>query len=112
MYGYERLLATGTQPLGDGQLLEAVELQHYDGPFVTPDDARKENVVLRYSEGDSANGFSLTGMFYHQDWTNTTDIPLRAISEGLVPNRFGTLDPTDGGHAIRARACRHNTMLI
>ena len=44
----------------------------------------------------------MTGMYYHQIWTNTTDIPFRAISEDLVPDRFGTLDPTDGGHAERA----------
>ncbi len=96
------LFAAGSEALGDGHLLAAVELQHYDGPFVTPDDARKENLVLRYSEGDEHNGYSATGMFYHQIWTNTTDIPLRAIAEGLVPDRFGTLDPTDGGHAQRA----------
>ena len=84
------------------RLLAAAEVQHYDGPFVTPDDARKENVVLRYSEGDENNGYSVTGMYYHQIWTNTTDIPFRAISEDLVPDRFGTLDPTDGGHAERA----------
>jgi hypothetical protein len=41
-------------------------------------------------------------MYYHQLWTNTTDIPIRAITEGFVPNRFGTLDPTDGGQAQRA----------
>jgi outer membrane cobalamin receptor len=34
--GYERLLGIGTQSLGNGHLLEAVELQHYDGPFVVP----------------------------------------------------------------------------
>ena len=60
-------------------------------PFIAPDDARKENVVLRYSEGDAYNGYSVTGMGYHQLWTNTTDIPIRAIAEGLVPDRFGTL---------------------
>src|SRR5271155_5072204 len=65
-YGYERILGTGTLPLGEGHLLEAVELQHYEGPFAVPDDARKENAVLRYSEGGNANGFSVTGMFYHQ----------------------------------------------
>ncbi|HTZ37008.1 MAG TPA: TonB-dependent receptor [Stellaceae bacterium] len=100
--GFERLFGAETQSLGDGHLLEAVELQHYDGPFVVPDDARKENVVLRYSQDGRDSGFSLTAMFYHQDWTNTTDIPIRAIGEGLVPNRFGSLDPTDGGHAMRA----------
>jgi len=100
--GFQRLFSAGSQPLGDGRLLAAMELQHYDGPFATPDDARKENFVLRYSNGDDKNGYSLTAMMYHQLWTNTTDIPIRAITEGLVPNRFGTLNPTDGGRAWRS----------
>jgi outer membrane receptor protein involved in Fe transport len=100
--GFQRLYGAGSEPLGGGQLLAAAEVQHYDGPFVTPDDARKENAVLRYSEGDDKNGYSVTAMLYHQIWTNTTDIPLRAIAEGLVPDRFGTLDPTDGGRAWRS----------
>jgi outer membrane receptor protein involved in Fe transport len=99
---FQRIFAAGSEPVGDGYLLTAVEVQHYDGPFVTPDDARKENVVMRYSEGDDRNGYSVTTMAYHQLWTNTTDIPIRAITEGLVPNRFGTLDPTDGGRAWRS----------
>jgi hypothetical protein len=99
---YQRVFAAGSESLGDGQVLAAAEVQHYDGPFVTPDDARKENLVLRYSEGDAQNGYSVTGMYYHQLWTNTTDIPVRAITEALVPNRFGSLDPTDGGRAQRA----------
>ncbi len=96
--GFGRLFTAESQPLGQGHLLEAVEAQHYDGPFVVPDDARKENVVLRYSEGGADNGFSVTGMFYHQVWTNTTDIPLRAVSD---IGYFGSLDPSDGGHALR-----------
>jgi outer membrane receptor protein involved in Fe transport len=99
---FQRILVAGSGALGNGHLLAATEVQHYDGPFVTPDDARKVNEVLRYSEGDERNGYSVTGMYYHQLWTNTTDIPIRAIVEGLVPNRFGTLDPTDGGRAQRA----------
>jgi TonB-dependent Receptor Plug Domain len=101
-FGFQRVYAAGSQSLGDGHLLGFAEVQHYDGPFVTPDDARKENFVLRYGQGDEHNGYSVTGMYYHQIWTNTTDIPLRAITEGVVPNRFGTLNPTDGGHAQRA----------
>jgi hypothetical protein len=100
--GFQRILTAGSVPLGEGHLSAAVEAQHYNGPFVTPDDARKENFVLRYGEGDAQNGYTATAMYYHQGWTNTTDIPIRAIGEGLVPDRFGTLDPTDGGHAQRA----------
>lgn len=99
--GFQRIFSAGSEALGDGHLLAAVEVQHYDGPFVTADDARKENAVLRYSEGDEHDGYSVTGMVYHQLWTNTTDIPLRAIEEDIVPDRFGTLDPTDGGRAWR-----------
>ena len=101
-YGFQRIFTAGTLAVGGGHLLTAAELQHYDGPFATPDDQRKENLVLRYSEGDEHDGFSLTGMAYHGLWSNTTDIPLRAIAQGLVASRFGTLDPTDGGRAWRA----------
>jgi hypothetical protein len=101
-FDLQRVLAAGSSALGSGQLLGASEIQHYDGPFVTPDDARKVNEVLRYSEGDARNGYSVTGMYYHQLWTNTTDIPIRAIEAGIVPDRFGTLNPTDGGRAQRA----------
>jgi hypothetical protein len=99
---FQRAFSAGSEALGDGRLLAAAEVLHYDGPFVTPDDARKENFVLRYSEGDDSNGYSVTAMLYHQLWTNTSDIPIRAITEGLVPNRFGTLNPTDGGRAWRS----------
>jgi hypothetical protein len=99
---FQRVLAAGSTALGSGHLLAASEVQHYDGPFVTPDDARKVNEVLRYSEGDERSGYSITAMYYHQLWTNTTDIPIRAIEEGVVPDRFGTLNPTDGGRAQRA----------
>lgn len=99
--GFERFFAAGSQAAGAGTLLAAGALQHYDGPFVNPDDARKVNAVLRYSRGSDSDGFSLTGMLYHQLWTNTTDIPERAIAEGFVSNRFGTLDPSDGGNALR-----------
>src|ERR1700733_946035 len=36
--GFQRILAAGTAQLSSGQLLTAIEVQHYDGPFATPDD--------------------------------------------------------------------------
>ena len=111
-FGFERVFAAGSVPLGRGELLAAAELQHYDGPFVTPDDARKENATLRYSQAGDAGDFSLTSTLYHQVWTNTTDIPVRAITDGLVADRFGTLDPSDGGHALRASLSAQYTAAI
>jgi hypothetical protein len=101
-FDFQRALATGSARLGDGNLLAALEAQHYDGPFETPDDARRENVVLRYNGDSERSSHSITAMYYHQTWTNTTDIPVRAIDQAMVPNRFGTLNPSDGGRAERA----------
>ena len=81
-FGFRRLFGATSAQVGGGQVLAALELQHYDGPFVTPDDARKVNTVLRYSDGNEHDGYSVTAMYYHQLWTNTTDIPVRAIGEG------------------------------
>jgi TonB-dependent Receptor Plug Domain len=99
--GFERVFASGSTPVGPGRLLGALELQHYDGPWANPDDQRKVNAALRFSDGDERSGYSLTGMFYHGLWNATTDQPERAIDEGLI-DRWGSLDPSDGGEAQRA----------
>lgn len=99
-FGFQRVFSAGTSPLAGGHLLGALELQHYDGPWTNPDDERKVNTVLRYSQGSSSQGFSLTGMFYRGLWNSTTDQPVRAITAGLI-DRFGSLDPSDGGKAQR-----------
>jgi TonB dependent receptor/TonB-dependent Receptor Plug Domain len=100
-WGFQRLLTTGSIPVNKGNLLGALELQHYDGPWATPGDQRKINALLRYNEGDSHDGYSLTGSFYHGLWNNQTDLPERAVTEGLV-GRFGELDSSDQGRAQRA----------
>ncbi len=98
--GYERAVAAASPALGAGHLLFAFEGGHNDGPWVQPDDFQKINGVVRYSHGDAIDGFTLTGMAYHGQWTSTDTVPQRAIDQGLV-SRFGTLDPTDGGTAYR-----------
>jgi hypothetical protein len=98
--GFQRVFAAGSTAAAGGTVLAALELQHYDGPWTNPDDQRKENAVLRYSEGDNRDGISLTGMFYHGLWNATTDQPERAIADGFI-GRFGTLDRSDGGKAQR-----------
>jgi outer membrane receptor protein involved in Fe transport len=98
--GFERLFTAGSMDEGQGTLLGALEFQHYDGPWKNPDNQRKVNAVIRYSEGDSDNGYSITGMYYGSLWNATTDQPERAIAAGLI-GRFGSLDPSDGGLADR-----------
>lgn len=98
--GYRRLFGAGSADLGEGRLLAGGELVRYDGPWDHPDNLHKTNAVLRYTQGDRADGFGVTAMYYRGRWNATTDQPLRAITQGLI-GRYGTLDPTDGGQARR-----------
>src|ERR1019366_8133881 len=98
--GYERVVLAASPQVGSGHVVAALEVAHNDGPWVHPDDYRKVNGVLRYSQGDSVNGFSLTAMGYHGEWNSTDQIADRAIASGLI-SRFGAIDPTDGGHTYR-----------
>jgi outer membrane cobalamin receptor len=99
--GYRRGLVADSPRFANGNLLYALELVHNDGPFVHPDNFRKVNGVLRYSEGGAENGFKITAMAYQGKWNSTDQIPQRAIDSGLISNRFDALDPSDGGESHR-----------
>ena len=49
-YGYERLFVANSPKLGTGNLLYALELYHDNGTLDRPDEYKKINGVLRYSQ--------------------------------------------------------------
>ena len=99
-FGYRRGLGVTSTKLGEGTLLVAGEVNAYNGPWDNPDDLRKLNGVMRYSQGTSENGFSLTGMAYVNRWISTDQIPSRAVASGEI-GLYGALDPSDGGSSNR-----------
>jgi outer membrane receptor protein involved in Fe transport len=99
-FGFRRTLLAGSPVFGAGNLLYAVEAFHNDGPWENPENYRKLNTVLRYSEGSNNDGFAVTGMAYRGQWSSTDQIPQRAVDSGLV-GRFGSLDKSDGGATHR-----------
>lgn len=99
-FGYQRAMAAGSSKVGEGTLLAAFEANTYNGPWDVPDDVRKLNGVLRYSQGTATDGFSLTAMAYSNGWNSTDQVAQRAIDQGLI-DRYGSLDPTDGGTSSR-----------
>jgi hypothetical protein len=98
--GYRRVLLADSPGFGSGKLLYALEAMRNDGPFDKPDDFRKLNGVLRYAQGDRANGWNVTGMGYSANWNATDQIPQRAVQSGQL-GRFDLVDPTDGGRSHR-----------
>ena len=99
--GDDEIFVGGTHVIdGQNRIWAAAAYDHLDGPWDPPSDYNKENVTARFSHGDDAGGFALTGMYNHSGGRLETDQPLRAIQQGLI-GRFGTLDPTDRGRTRR-----------
>jgi hypothetical protein len=109
--GYQRAMAANSFDSGAGHLLYGFELFHNDGPWVNPEDYRKLNGVLRFSQGTNADGYTVSLMGYHGKWNATDQIPQRAVDDGTI-SRFGAIDPTDGGRTSRYSLSldRHKTL--
>jgi hypothetical protein len=98
MYGYGRGVFGLSQRLGPGNLLSGGEVYHEDGPWVRPDNYYKFNGLMTYSQGDGADGFSITGRGYYGKWNSSDQIASSAVP---IVGIFGTLNPTDGGESQR-----------
>src|SRR5690606_10242768 len=96
-----QLQCAGSVATAHGNWLAAFEHHVRDGPWVEPADLRRDNALLRYSERRGADRMDVTAMLYDSRWGATDQVPQRAIDSGLI-DRFGTLDPTDGGRSRRA----------
>jgi hypothetical protein len=98
--GYRRALLMGSTSLGGATLLGAGEVYHNDGPFDVPDDYNRLNGLLRYHFGNDRDFYTVTAMAYSGKWNSTDQVPERAVGEGVI-DRFGSLNPTDGGISSR-----------
>jgi len=109
--GYRRAMAADSFDAGPGHLLYGFELFHNDGPWINPEDYRKLNGVLRFSEGTNADGYTVSLMGYTGKWNATDQIPQRAVDDQTI-SRFGAIDPTDGGKTSRYSLSldRHKTL--
>jgi hypothetical protein len=98
--GYRRAVLAGSPALGGGTVLYGWEYTQTDGPWELPEDLRRQNAVLRYSRDYQHGGWAVTAMAYEGEWQSTDQVPLRGIRTGQI-DRFGYVDPTDGGESSR-----------
>jgi len=99
-YGYQRGVLADAYAALNGTLLYGLEVGRNNGPWDLPEHVRKYSGTLRYSEGGQDDGYSITAMAYHNTWNSTDQIPLRAVQQGLI-DRYGNINPTDGGDTSR-----------
>jgi len=104
-YHYGRVLYADSHKIGPGRLFYGLSGSHDDGAWKVPARYWRGLGVLKYSQGDRLQGFSISAFGYYGDWTSTDQIPERAISGdnalGLKIGRFGSLDPSIGGTTAR-----------
>jgi len=98
--GYRRAVLALSPELPHARSLFALEMGENDGPWQNPEDLRKWSGMARYARGGPTNGFSVTAMGYESHWNATDQIPKRAVEDGTL-DRFGAIDPTDGGSTAR-----------
>jgi hypothetical protein len=99
-YGYQRAVLADSFAALNGTLLYGLEVGRNNGPWDTPEHVRKYSGTLRYSAGTREDGYSVTAMAYHNTWNSTDQIPLRAVDAGQL-DRFGAVNPSDGGDTAR-----------
>ena len=80
--------------------LAAFEGLEENGPWSNPEGLHKTNALLRLTDGTRQRGWSVDGIVYASHWNSTDQIPQTLIRDGQL-DRFGTLDPTDGGTSGR-----------
>ena len=109
--GWSRFFGAASPHLGDGNLLIGVEAGRNDGPWVEPENLRKVNGIVRYSRGDTRNGFSIIGLSNSAKWRARDQAPVRDIRSDRI-DRFAGIDRFGGGrtyrHGIVADSLRSN----
>ncbi len=97
--GYQRLLAiTGTS--GDEPLMLALDVTRYDGPWVLGENTDQKKVYLTKTIVLDGGRLRLSAQGYSSAWDSTDQIPLRAVSAGLI-DELGFIDPNLGGDSSR-----------
>jgi len=87
--------AVGSKALSQN-LLVAADVSSARGPWTTPEDLKKVNLLGRAI----VSGWSVTALAYDARWTATDQIPRRAVQSGAI-GRLDAVDATDGGDTSR-----------
>ena len=84
--------------------LFAAEGYYTNGPFQNDNRYLRGNLLGKMTTNlTSRDELSLTGTFHQSRWNGSGEIPLRAVNSGTL-DRFGAVDPSEGGDTLRSTA--------
>jgi outer membrane receptor protein involved in Fe transport len=84
--------------------LFAAEGYYTNGPFQNDNRYYRTNLLGKLTTNLSGRDeLSLTATFHKAQWNASGEIPLRAVQDGSL-DRFGAIDPSEGGETLRSTA--------
>ena len=84
--------------------LFAAEGYYTNGPFENGNRYFRTNLFGKMTTNlTGRDELSLTGTFLKSQWNGSGEIPFRAVTEGRI-DRFGAIDPSEGGNTLRSTA--------
>lgn len=90
----------------------ASELYLTDGPFNSPQNFNRINVMGRYHyKLSGSQELNITASHFQSKWDASGQVPQRAIDQGLI-DRFGAIDDTEGGQTSRTNLLANHTKVI
>ncbi|MCW5954579.1 MAG: TonB-dependent receptor plug domain-containing protein, partial [Propionibacteriaceae bacterium] len=99
----QRYVLGGSVPVPWGKTLLAAEVYNSNGPFENPQNYWRYNGFGKVTITQAADQkLQFLGSVYSGDWDGSGQIPARVV--GSQPgdiSRFGSLDPSEGGHTDR-----------
>ncbi len=79
----------------------AGEFYYFNGPTIHPQNLNRFNLFSKYNTSISKNTkLSISASAFKSGWDASGQLPTRAVETGFV-DRFGSLDPTEGGNTKR-----------
>lgn len=85
----------------DDASLVAIQVAQNDGPFIAAQDFRQGNALAKWRGKVGPGELRLAGTWYTGTWHQSGQLPEGEIEAGRL-DRFGSLDPSEGGIASRS----------
>src|SRR5687767_5143771 len=102
---YDRRLVGMASPRlrrnADDRSLLALQIAEADGPFIAAQRFRQGNALAKWKGAVGPGELRFAGTWYTGAWNQSGQLPEREIAAGRL-DRFGSLDPSEGGTAARS----------
>jgi hypothetical protein len=101
-----RIVGMASPPIRDDdrdRSLIAVQIGDTDGPFENPQQFRQGNALVKWQGHVGKGDLKIETSWYEAKWNASGQVPESAVDSGLI-NRFGSLDPSEGGDTSRTSA--------